>query len=166
VSQDLLAVAIDNHEGKLAQQLDLGRPDDAELAAVLSLLKGVDRWIIGLPDAETLSFRADATTLDAEAASTVARTIEAQARLGSAGLHALPIPEDPTGTDVEVQGLRHVERLLTNLKATSEGRSLVVRSEAFGTFADLAPLIKAGILDAMSGPKAEQAKADPKAEKR
>ena len=54
-SRGLLAVAINNQGGAFAKAYDLGRPDDA---VVLSLFKGVDRWVFGVDDADAIAVHA------------------------------------------------------------------------------------------------------------
>jgi beta-lactamase regulating signal transducer with metallopeptidase domain len=167
VGQDLFAFAIDNHDGRLANRTDLGRPDDPELATFRSLILGVDRCVVGVADEAAISLRGEATTLDPKAAESFGRSIETLAKMGSAALHAMTAPKDDApGTNAELWTLWLYERILNNLKATPDGASVGLRAEKVGAFVDLAAIVKAGILDAMSESNAKEAKAPAKAEKR
>jgi beta-lactamase regulating signal transducer with metallopeptidase domain len=167
VNQEMIAIAIDNHDGTLEKRLDLGRPDDAELAMVRSMIRGVDRLVIGMADDAAISLRGEATTLDPKTAESLGRSIEALAKTGLAAVRAIPIPKGyDAGNNAEVKCLRMYEALLGNLKATPEGVSLDLRSEKIGVFVDFAAIVQEGILETLAKGMAEEAKADPKTEKR
>ena len=78
-SRGLLAVAIKNQDGTFAKHYDLGRPDDA---VVLSLFKGVDWWIFGVDDADSIVLHADATCRDRDASEAVSRSLDSLIKLG------------------------------------------------------------------------------------
>ena len=56
-SRGLFAYVINNQNGAFAKDYDLGRPDDA---VALSLVKGVDRWVLGVAANDAIVFHAAA----------------------------------------------------------------------------------------------------------
>jgi hypothetical protein len=153
-SRGLLGVAIRNEDGAFAKQYDLGRSDDA---VVVSLFKGIDRWVVGVEDAESIAVRAEVTGCDPDAAGVMFGAFNALVQLGRTALAStddVPHGHQPS--------LRMAKAFLANLRAEPSGRSVAIRAEGFGTFGDLGSLIESEFNEA----KTEAASADPKAEKR
>ncbi|WZP00433.1 M56 family metallopeptidase [Isosphaeraceae bacterium EP7] len=133
----LLAVVLDNQGGALGKSYDLGRPDDA---LVLSLLKGVDRWIFSVDEHDSMAFRAAASCVDGGASSAVTRAIDSLLTLAKAKVEKAE-PASPPGTpdfrSVEL-ARRMATSFLANLRIRAEGPSIGLQAEGFGTLADLA----------------------------
>jgi len=161
-SRGLLAVAINNQGDRFTKGYDLGRPDDA---MVVECLKGVDRWVLGVADADAPTLRAEATTRDPQAAEAVARTIAGLVKLGQAAA-------DSAGSARREHPANYLlaKKFLANLKVAPEGRSVTLSAEGYGTYAELSGMIKienapeAG--DGAASPKAQAAEAKAKAEER
>ena len=156
VSRGLLAVAINNRGGSFAKDYDLGRPDDA---VVLECFKGVERWVLGVASSDAPALHAEATAIDPESAALTARSIDRLAKLGLASLGS----STPDAGEQE-RALRIARTFLANLKVWDDGRSVVLSAGDFGTFVDVAAIIKAEAEE--DEPKARAAKAKPKTEKR
>jgi hypothetical protein len=146
----LLAVAINNRDGALAKNYDLGRPDDA---VALSLLKGVDHWTFSVDDADAIALRAVAAC--AEPTEAIARTLES----------VLKKDLEPLEREVrEVKpGMAHdraatmMKALLANLRVEHADRSVGVQTGRFGTLADFAALVEDEFQSATKPPDQEDA---------
>ncbi len=138
VSRGLLAVAMNNQDGAFAKTYDLGRPDDA---AILSLFKGVDRWVLGVDDADAIVLHADAACDGRDASEAIGRAIDSLRKLGLAAIDRAPLVT-PDGVD-HGGNIRMVKALLTNLRVEPTDRSVDVRAEGFGTLADFAAIVEA-----------------------
>ena len=134
----LLAVAINNQDGALAKDYDLGRPDDA---VALSLLKGVDHWTFSVDDADAIVLRAAAACVGGEASEAIARAIESllkqeprAARTRGPGSEARNGPRSRRRDD---------QRSLwpTCASSTPTARS-ASRPSGFGTLADFAAVVE------------------------
>ena len=134
VCQGVLALAIDNAGDRFVRDYDLGRPDDA---MVLPFFRGVDRWVLGVADADPLTFRAEATGREPEAVKAVARAAESLIKLGQATLAAAATPADEANPDA-----RLAVRLLASLKVEVMGGTAAVSAVGFATDADLAALLE------------------------
>jgi beta-lactamase regulating signal transducer with metallopeptidase domain len=141
--RSLFAVAILNENGSFAKSYDLSRPDDA---AVLSLFKGVDRWIFSVDDAEPLALRASAACRDADAGRAVALTIDSLLKLATGALEH-PDPAD-LAVDANARADRMCKALLAGLRVRRSDRSVDVRAEGFGTLADLASIVEGDVGEA------------------
>jgi hypothetical protein len=87
--------------------------------------------------------------------------------MGSAALAALMAPEEDLPRDgVQAKAFEMYKAILTGLKPTTDGPSMVIRVGGFATFADLAAMIKMELREAKPKPKAEEAKVPAKLEKR
>ncbi len=137
--RDLAALALDNRDDLFAKRYDLGRPDDA---MVLSLFKGVDRWVLGLTDADELAPHAEVAGRDPQAIEAVSRSVAMLANLGRA---ALALDAAPPATGEGDRALKLAKGFLANLNVQQDGKGLSVGSGKFGTFADIAMFFKAQI---------------------
>ena len=158
VNRGLVAVALNNKDDSFSKTYDLSRPDDA---FVLVLFNGVDRWTLGVADRDEIAFRAEVTARDPSAAETIARLMIADFKLGRAALDALPPSEGMKG-----QAIRLGQQFLAKLAVKADGPSASAIADGFGTLADVYAIIKADLEEEMRQAKAEQAKANPKTEKR
>ena len=138
VSRGLLAVAINNQDGTFPQRFDLGRPDDA---AFLALFPGVDRWVVGIDDADAIALRGAATCRNRETSEAIARAIEALRQLGRKVAEHL---------DPETLGLAPPDRIVliaqaffANLRVEAMDNSVELQAEGIGTLADVASIIYA-----------------------
>jgi len=154
----LLALAINNQEDGFSKPYDLGRPDDA---MVVQCFQGVDRWVLGVADADALALHAEATARAPEAAESVARTIDGLVKLGRAALD--PIPVKGEREDLAKWLARG---LLANLKVKRQGSSVTLSTEGFGTLADVAKAELIKVQAEEANPKVQAAEATPKTEKR
>jgi hypothetical protein len=134
VSRDLLAVAVDNHEDIFAKVYDLGRKDDK---VVLNLIQGVDRLVLGLADSDQLALGFDLTARTGSAAEASAQAIRNLVMLGQASLKAVPHDQQEFK-----DSLRMAELFLAHLRVDQDGRTVHPHSEAFGSLADLASILK------------------------
>jgi hypothetical protein len=139
VSCGLLAVAIQDRDGALAKDYDLGRPDDE---VVLPFLKGVNRWVFGVDDTESLGLHATATCRG-DASGTIARTAEALVALGrdAAGREAAAIRTDEN----VARALRLAGALLASLRVGHDDHSARFDAEGFATLAELGAIVEAGL---------------------
>jgi beta-lactamase regulating signal transducer with metallopeptidase domain len=139
VSRGLLVLAIQDRDGVLAKDYDLGRPDDE---VVLPLLKGVDHWVLGVDDTESLGVHAFAACRG-DASATIARTAETLVTLGRAavGREAAAIRTDENAA----RALRLAEALLANLRVGHDDHSVRLDAEGFGTLAELGTIAEAGL---------------------
>jgi hypothetical protein len=138
VSRGLLAVAINNQDGALAKRYDLGRPDDA---VFLSLFKGVDRWVLGVDDDETIVLHAAAACRDRDASESITRAIDALLKLGRDAVEH-PDPE-ALAAGAHDRIFRMVKALLANIRVERTDRSIDCRTGGFGTLADFASIVEA-----------------------
>lgn len=160
-SQGMLAIAINNQADKFTKGYDLGRPDDA---VVLQCFQGVDRWVLGMADADAPSLRAEATTRDPQTAEAVARTIGGLVKLGQAAIDIDPQAQKDNPDN------RVAKRLLANLKVEIAGQSVTLSTGEFGTYDEVIEAIEANDTqvagDGAATPKTQAAEAKAKAEKR
>jgi beta-lactamase regulating signal transducer with metallopeptidase domain len=136
-SRGILAVAINNRDGMFTKSYDLGRPDDA---IVRSLFKGVDRWMLGVADADAIALHATADCRD-ESSETIAHSVESLVKMAHDAL------EDPKTVEAPIykHALRMAKTFLTNFRVGHDGRSIDLHSENFGTLTELGPLVE-GVL--------------------
>ena len=109
---------------------------------VLSLFKGVDRWVFGVDDADAIALHALAVC-DAQASEPIARSIESLVKLGREALEH-PGPDGAVG-ELHGRGLRMVKTLLANLRVGHGHGSVELQTEGFGTLAELGALLEADI---------------------
>jgi beta-lactamase regulating signal transducer with metallopeptidase domain len=137
-SRGLLAVAINNHDEQFTKQYDLGRPDDA---VVLSLFKGVDRWVFGVDDTDAITLHAAAACQASDAGQAIARVVESLRTLGRA---AVEHPDPGVKLDEsQANAVRMVQSLLTNVRVATGDRSVTVNTDGFGTLAEFASIMEA-----------------------
>jgi beta-lactamase regulating signal transducer with metallopeptidase domain len=129
-SHGLLAIAINNRDGKFAKSYDLDRPDDA---LVLSLFKGVDHWIFGVDDADAIGLHALAVCR-ADAGESIAGSVESLVKMGQVAL-ARPEKVGTPSNDFE-RADRMASSILKNIRVTHDEHSVNVRSDGFGTLAE------------------------------
>ena len=137
-SHGLLAAAIDNEDGKFAKLYDLGRPDDA---LVLELLKGVQHWTFGVADSDSLSTHLSARLLGSEPSQTLARTIESFVKMTRDQLEQ--VDSGATMPELERLCLRMAKEFLAKLKIQQTENSVELRTDGFGSLADLAAIVLA-----------------------
>ena len=137
-SRGLLAIAFNNQDGAFAKAYDLGRPDDAE---VLSLFKGVDRWVFGVDDADAISLHAMAVC-GTNASETIAGKVESLVKLGRA---ALEHPGPEVASELNGHALPMVKGLLANLRVGHDNGSVQLHTAGFGTLAELGAIIEADL---------------------
>ncbi len=141
VSRGLLAVAIANEDAFFVKLLDLGRPDEA---VVSTLFKGVDRWIFGVDDTDTIMLHA-AAACRVGAGETVARAVESLVKTTQRdGMTGSQKP-DSTALDFEHRNSVMLKSLLTNLRVGHDVRSVDIRAEGLGTLAEFASFIEDGL---------------------
>ncbi len=142
VSRGILAVAIHNQDGAFAKEYDLGRHDDA---VVLSLFKGVDRWVFGVDDADAIALHASAACGEG-ASATIARAVESLVKSGRDAMTTSPEPATPATEFDEDRVFRAFNKtLLANLRVGHDDRSVDLRAEGFGTLADFFSLVEASV---------------------
>ena len=107
---------------------------------VLSLVKGVDHWVLGVAADDAFILRAAAVCQSPEATEALLRTIESLRKLGQKALEQLD-PEHRDGGSVDP--LVMARALLANLRVDRADRSINVRAEGFGTLSDFAALVQA-----------------------
>jgi len=136
-SRGLLAVALNNQNAAFAKDYDLGRPDDA---VVLSLVKGVNQWVLGVTGDDAVVLRAAAACQSPEASESLLRTIESLRALGQRTLEQLA-HEPRVGKSVDP--LVMAKALLANLRVDRADSSVNVRAEGIGTLSDFAASVEA-----------------------
>ena len=158
-SRGLLAVAIGNEDGSFAKQYDLGRTDDA---TVLSLIKGVNYWVLGVDDAKNLALHFEASSQDPGSGERIARKIEALLKLGRAACEQ----GDVADGSLEVKAIinRMAKAILANARIEHTDHTIGVHAEGFGTLGDVGSIIRADIAEAQS--RAPVAADKPKSTKR
>jgi len=137
VSRGLVAVALQNRKGAFGKVYDLGRPDDA---VVMRLFNGVDHWVFGLDDADSMVLHA-AAACQGGASATLAGAVDAVMTMGRAVLE-----REPPGAkidDAEDLEIRVFKALLANLHVERDDRSVTLRAERFGTLADVGAWVDA-----------------------
>jgi len=134
----LFAVAVNNQGGSFAKRYDLGRADDA---VVLSFLQGVDRWVFGVDDADALAVHGVAALSRPGTGEALARAIEALVKTGRTTVESV----DPAALTVahHERGYRMAKALLSGLRVHPTDRSVELKADGFGTFADLASYLTA-----------------------
>jgi hypothetical protein len=137
VSRGLLAVAFQNRDGGLARTFNLDRPDDA---VALSLLKGVDRWVFGLDDAESVVLCA-AAACPGDASETIARVVESLVKRGRDALERSgpDASDDPTWT----RARSLLKKLMANLRVGHDDHSVDLRAEESGTLSEVGKILEA-----------------------
>jgi beta-lactamase regulating signal transducer with metallopeptidase domain len=137
LSRGLLAVALRNTDGAFAKVYDLGRPDDA---VVLSLLQGVDHWVVGVDDAESIVLRA-AAVCQGGASESLAGAVDAVIRLGRAAIER----EQPGANmdEAEALELRVAKALMTNVHVEHDDRSVSLRADRLATLRDVGTWVDA-----------------------
>jgi hypothetical protein len=134
-SRGLLAVAINNEEGAFAKQYDLGQPDDA---VTLLLFRNVHHWSFWVDDADSIAMHATAACGSGEARKAIAEVIDSLLKLARSAMEQ-PDP-DVLAADArqrEYREYRMLKALLTNIRVEQTERSVKLRTDGFGTFAEV-----------------------------
>jgi hypothetical protein len=150
-SRGLFALALDGEGETFARQYDLGRPDDA---VVLSLMKGVSHWTLGVEDADSLAIRLSGTCRDGQASEAIVSTIIPYLKQGHDALKEEP-PSTASASDKMTYFM--IKRLMANLQLQNSDHSVDLRTQGFGTMADVGSILDAEIQEAKAH---RQARAD------
>jgi beta-lactamase regulating signal transducer with metallopeptidase domain len=134
-SRGVLAVAINNQDGKFAKSYDLGQPDDA---IILSLFKGVDRWILGVVDDDAAVLHATAACHDGGSVEPVVRSVESLVTMARNALEHPATGATPGESDQRF--LRIAKPLVGNVRVGRNGHSVEIGSDGFGRFAEFGSL--------------------------
>jgi hypothetical protein len=134
-SRGLLAVAIHNEDGAFAKQYDLGQPDDA---VTLSLFRGIHHWSFWVDDSESIAMHATAACRSAEASKAVSGVIDSLLKLARSAMDQ-PDPDALAAGDrqPEYREYRMLKALLANIRVEQTERSVELRTEGFGTLAEV-----------------------------
>jgi BlaR1 peptidase M56 len=154
-SRGILAYAISNHKGTLAKHYDLGRADDA---VVLALLDGVDHWVLGVADADSITLHASAACEGRDVSRRIAKEVESlvQRELGALKRSEREGNDDAT----DDRTLRMTRGLLANLRVERGDRSVEVRTDGFGTLSQWAGTLEPWLVEAEAKLKKQVAKAE------
>ena len=131
VSRGVLAVALDNRDGRWTRAFKGSDAEDVGLAAVV---EQADVWTLGLADADEFSFQAIATCADADTADTTVRAVEAV-------LATCRKLTDQLRPDA-LRGEKAEAALIRSLHVEREARSVVLRSSNLGKLADFIATIE------------------------
>jgi beta-lactamase regulating signal transducer with metallopeptidase domain len=140
-SKGILAFAFHN-QPDFAKRYDLGRPDDR---VVLSLLDGVDSWILGVDDADQIGIQAVGVTPRDDVQERIARLVESLVQQGQKELNGTN--PDPAPTALQLDALRMMKGLLTNVQTRRAPGGLTIDSRGFGTLSQFAALIEPDLKD-------------------
>jgi beta-lactamase regulating signal transducer with metallopeptidase domain len=127
----LMAIVIDNRHGEISEGYDLGRSDDK---LVVDLFKNVDHWIFCIDDTDSATIHARATC-NADRGEEIAGFAESHVKMARASIQARPTGA-PAST-IHERGWRLLGAVVQNARVTHGARAVEVRSEGFGTLADL-----------------------------
>ncbi len=152
----LAAIVINNEGGAFVKAYDVGDPNDAEF---LSVLKGVEHWVLGVNDADSIALRAAAACLSDEACKTVASSIDSHVKQFRVFLDAVA-RERPQ--DVNTPEGRMYLRLMAALSIDRGDRSIEIHADGFGTLADLASIVEAETQGKRTSGKQAQVPTGPK----
>ncbi|WP_165073239.1 M56 family metallopeptidase [Paludisphaera rhizosphaerae] len=139
-SRGLFAVAIGNEDGKFLKQYDLG-PDvhreDDQIA--MALFRGVDRWLLSVTDADTLSISASAACRNEVVNEVVAAAME---KLLVGGRDAVAKAEAVTPIRGEDDLFIHIGKaVLPKLRIDRDNHLLKIETHDVGTVAEAAAFI-------------------------
>jgi hypothetical protein len=132
----LAAIAVNNEGGAFVKSYDVGNPDDA---VFLSLFKGVEHWVLSADDTDAIALRAAAACPSADSCKTAASSIDNLVKQFR-DLVATSARENPQEANTP-EG-RMFLKLITNLCVDHGDRSIDIRTDGFGTFADLASIVE------------------------
>ncbi|WP_435021658.1 M56 family metallopeptidase [Tundrisphaera sp. TA3] len=142
-SRGLMGLTLANPGGAMVKRFDLGRPDDA---VFLSLFRGVERWTLGVEDAEPIQSWGSAACVDDAVGSAIAAVL----RSYWATNRAYP-KEDGLGKDLPVEPedlfLVLCRRMIDRGVITQEGRSVLAKFGPALTNAEFAEVIARYLLD-------------------
>jgi hypothetical protein len=127
----LLAIVIGNKHGEISKTYDLGRPDD-KLA--VGLFKNVDHWLFRVDDTDSITIHAHAAC-NADCGEETAGTVESLVEMARASIQARPT--GAPASSIHERGWRLLGAVVQNARVTHGARAVEVRSEGFGTLADL-----------------------------
>jgi hypothetical protein len=136
-SRGLLAVTINNEDGAFAKQYDLGQPDDA---VTLSLFKGVNHWTLWIDDADAVALHAVGACGAGEVSKTISGEIDSLLKSARAGIEQ---PDPKALAAAQEREYRIIRTLVTNIRVERTERSVEVRTDGFGTLAEIGSLITA-----------------------
>ncbi|MDG3004957.1 M56 family metallopeptidase [Paludisphaera mucosa] len=149
-SRGLLAVVIGNQDGAFAKQYDLGRPSD-----VAPLFQGVDRWVLGVDDADALAVRGVAACRDGEASQAVGRFIDSAIPAARAEWQA-DLDRTPPHTKSQALGIGVLRGFLDKIQVRRADRSVELVVDGFASLADLAAVIESELAENSRRPEAEK----------
>jgi hypothetical protein len=137
-SRGLAALAIKNQDDTFTKNYDFGRPADK---VMLSLFKGIDCWMFGVDDADSIVLHADATSRGREASESVSRQIDSLLAIGRQSLL-----EELNSKSPEVAAHELVARVLkamaANVRVEHTDKTVTVQSRDFATLADFAAIVE------------------------
>ncbi len=136
VEHNLLAVILDNHEGRISRVTKKVSKDDEE-AQYDEFLELSDRWVMGLADADDFLIRFIATCRDPRAAQTIAKLVT---NLRDSCLKELGKPHEDTVPEHLRIG-EHLGQILKNLRVEAGHTTVSVEHGGGIKLADLLPLI-------------------------
>jgi hypothetical protein len=137
-SRGLAALAIKNRDDSLTKKYDFGRPDDK---VVLALFKGIDCWMFGVDDSDSIVLHADAASRGREASEAVSGQIDTLLAMGRQFL----LPElDPKSPEVAAHELiaRVLKAMAMNVRVAHTEKTVTVRTQDFATLADFASIVE------------------------
>jgi hypothetical protein len=139
----LLLVTLDNRGGRLAKPLR-GEPEDEDFGAT-PFVEHTNFWTLGLDEGDQMVLRGVGTCPDDGASESTAHAINEI--LGQARKEMeKPDAKKPSASPGEEMAIRMAGSFFTNLRVERDGCSVFVRSAGFGTLADYASLVVAGVV--------------------
>jgi hypothetical protein len=139
-SRGLATLAIKNQDDTFTKKYDFGRPDEED-KLVLALLKGIDCWMFGVDDANSIVLHADAISRGREASEAVSGQIDT---LLAIGRQFLLQELDPKSPEVAAHELiaRVVKAMAANVRVEHTEKTVTVRTQDFATLADFAAIVE------------------------
>ena len=137
-SRGLAALAIKNRDDAFTKKYDFGRPDDK---MVLSLFKGIDCWMFGVDDGDSIVFHADATSRSREASESVSRQVDSLIALARQFLVEELDPKSPEVGAHELNA-RVVKAMAANVRVEHNDKTVTVQTQDFATLADFAAIVE------------------------
>jgi len=131
----LLSVAINNEDGAFAKQYDLGEPDDA---VTLLLFRNVHHWSFWVDDADSIAMHSAAACRSGEASKAITGVIDSLLKLARSTMEQ-PDPDVRTADARQRENREHrmLKALIANIRVEQTERSVELRTDGFGTFAEV-----------------------------
>lgn len=136
--EGLVAVAVDNHDGSLLKDYDLGRTDDA---VVLALFKDVERVTLSVDDADLVGFRAAALCRPGVASTGLVRALDGLVKQARVHLDQAAAIDPKVGRNDAM--IRLAKGLLANLRVEHADGAVSISASGFGRLADVASMVEA-----------------------